>query len=260
MEQLINFDDVNTKIITIRNQSVILDNAVAELYGVKTRDINKAVKNNLNKFPKGYIFELSKQEWRNWRTLINANNSKSDNSECPVETFHRMSTNNSKSDSSEYPVKIFDRMSTNDSKSDSLMFENLKSTVPPKAFTEKGLYMLATILKSPQATETTIAIVEAFAKLKELSNNLIALSSMEEEVIEPEELQSTGGLLKDLLFSAFPQSSAETSLEVNLGIMKLKREVKNENPNAVNNTQILQKEIDELKKMMVKMNERLEKM
>ena len=39
----------------------------------------------------------------------------------------------------------------------------------PKAFTEKGLYMLATILKSPKAVETTIAIVEAYAKLKELS-------------------------------------------------------------------------------------------
>ena len=40
---------------------------------------------------------------------------------------------------------------------------------PPKAFTEKGLYMLATILKSPKAVETTIAIVEAYAKLRELS-------------------------------------------------------------------------------------------
>ena len=39
----------------------------------------------------------------------------------------------------------------------------------PKAFTEKGLYMLATILKSPKAVETTIAIVEAYAKLRELS-------------------------------------------------------------------------------------------
>ena len=43
----------------------------------------------------------------------------------------------------------------------------------PKAFTEKGLYMLATILKSPQAVETTIAIVEAYAKLKELSRVII---------------------------------------------------------------------------------------
>ena len=40
-----------------------------------------------------------------------------------------------------------------------------KTRVMPKAFTEKGLYMLATILKSPQATQTTIAIIEIFQKL-----------------------------------------------------------------------------------------------
>ena len=44
----------------------------------------------------------------------------------------------------------------------------------PRAFTEKGLYMLATILKSPKAVETTIAIVEAYAKLKELSRVMTA--------------------------------------------------------------------------------------
>ena len=42
----------------------------------------------------------------------------------------------------------------------------------PKAFTEKGLYMLATILKSTRATQTTIAIVETFAKIRELSRNV----------------------------------------------------------------------------------------
>ena len=53
------------------------------------------------------------------------------------------------------PVEKFDR------------FQKLKySTVRPKAFTEKGLYMLATILKSPKATETTIAIIETYSKLK----------------------------------------------------------------------------------------------
>ena len=61
-------------------------------------------------------------------------------------------------------------------------WQNLKSKIStsswggknklPNAFTEKGLYMLATILKSEKATETTIAIVEAFAKMRELSNKL----------------------------------------------------------------------------------------
>ena len=53
---------------------------------------------------------------------------------------------------------------------------NLKYS--PKAFTEKGLYMLATILKSPRAVQTTIAIVEAYAKLKELSRVIVELEDI----------------------------------------------------------------------------------
>jgi hypothetical protein len=56
-------------------------------------------------------------------------------------------------------------------------FNPLKhSTVMPKAFTEKGLYMLATILHSPQATQTTIAIVETFAKIWELTRTINEVS------------------------------------------------------------------------------------
>jgi phage regulator Rha-like protein len=67
-------------------------------------------------------------------------------------------------------VKNFDR------------FKNLKhSTTQPKAFTEKGLYMLATILKGPQATAATIAIIEAFAKLRELSHTIAKLADAKEK-------------------------------------------------------------------------------
>lgn len=48
-----------SKIIVIRDIQVILDRDVAELYGVETRDINKAVKNNPKKFPPGYVIELN---------------------------------------------------------------------------------------------------------------------------------------------------------------------------------------------------------
>ena len=54
--------DVEDKMITLRNQQVILDSDVAELYDVETRDINKAVKNNPSKFPNGYIIELDATE------------------------------------------------------------------------------------------------------------------------------------------------------------------------------------------------------
>ena len=62
MELPVKFEDVESKIIDIRSQKIILDLFVAELYGVETREINQAVKNNPDKFPKGYIFILTKEE------------------------------------------------------------------------------------------------------------------------------------------------------------------------------------------------------
>lgn len=49
--------DVEDKMITLKNQQVILDYDVAELYGVQTKEINQAVKNNPRKFPEDYIFQ-----------------------------------------------------------------------------------------------------------------------------------------------------------------------------------------------------------
>ncbi len=49
--QLIKYDDVKSKIIILRNQSVIIDSFVAELYGVETKQLNQAVSRNPEKFP-----------------------------------------------------------------------------------------------------------------------------------------------------------------------------------------------------------------
>ena len=92
--------DVEGKIINLRGQQVILDCDVADLYGVQTKEINQAVKNNPRKFPEGYIFELDSQE--------------------KIEV-----------------VKNFDHL------------QNLRfSPQLPKAFTERGLYMLATMTRN----------------------------------------------------------------------------------------------------------------
>ena len=63
----VKFEDVESKIIELQNEHIIIDSDIAELYGVETRDINKAVKNNPDKFPQGYIFEISKEELDNLR-------------------------------------------------------------------------------------------------------------------------------------------------------------------------------------------------
>ncbi len=64
---IIQFDRITDKIIVLCDVQVILDSDIAELYGVETRDINKAVKNNPDKFPEGYIISLSKEEFENLR-------------------------------------------------------------------------------------------------------------------------------------------------------------------------------------------------
>ena len=66
--------DVAAKIAVIRGNPVIADADVAELFNVETRRINEAVKNNPNKFPKHYMFELTKSELRTLRSKISTTN------------------------------------------------------------------------------------------------------------------------------------------------------------------------------------------
>lgn len=59
---LVTPNDVESRMIILRNQPVLIDSDVAELYGVKTKEINQAVRNNPQKFPYGYLFEVNKDE------------------------------------------------------------------------------------------------------------------------------------------------------------------------------------------------------
>jgi hypothetical protein len=74
LELALKYKEVENKIIELRGHQVILDSDVAKLYGVETRDVNKAVKNNPDKFPKGYIVELTKDELENLRRKISTTN------------------------------------------------------------------------------------------------------------------------------------------------------------------------------------------
>jgi len=62
MSAVAKFENLKDLIVEVRGQSVLLDSDVAQIYGVETRDINKAVNNNPDKFPAGYVVELSKQQ------------------------------------------------------------------------------------------------------------------------------------------------------------------------------------------------------
>jgi len=68
MGNMISFQEVEEKIIVIQNQQALIDSDVAELYGVETKRVNEAVKNNQEKFPNGYIWDITQEEWYSLRS------------------------------------------------------------------------------------------------------------------------------------------------------------------------------------------------
>lgn len=181
MELALKYKEVENKIIDIRGQQVILDSDVAKLYCVETRDVNKAVKNNPDKFPKGYVIELTIDEKMN-----------------VVENFHHL--------------------------------EKLKfSSQLPKAFTEKGLYMLATILKSEQATQTTLSIIETFSRLKNIQKNINELSRVEDKNKKQQLLEKSGEMIAELFDNDLTTDESETSIELNFAVLKFKHTIKKKN-------------------------------
>ena len=175
---VIRIEDIQELILDLRNHKVILDCDVAKIYGVETRDINKAVKNNPDKFPKEYIIELNKEE----KAQV-------------VENFHHLS-------------KL--RFSPN----------------LPKAFTEKGLYMLATILKSKQATQTTIIIIETFSKIRELSRTIKELSNVKDDSEQKGLMQRSGEIIVEVLDNDLETDGTETTVEINFAVLKFKHTIK----------------------------------
>ena len=165
------FNAVEERIITLRGEKVLLDSDVAELYGVETREVNQAIKNNPGRFPDGYIFELQNTE----RQQL---------------------------------IKNFDRLT------------RLKRIAAPKAFTEKGLYMLATILKGERAVQTTIAIVETFTRIRELARTVAELPlAMEDEARQKSLIQKSNEIIGDILTNDLQVSSSETKYELNIATL-----------------------------------------
>ncbi len=80
-------------------------------------------------------------------------------------------------------------------------FNGMKhSTALPKAFTERGLYMLASILKSARATETTLAIIDTFAKVREISRTIKEIPRTPQNTPKYQQLlHKTGELIADLI-------------------------------------------------------------
>jgi len=160
-------------LVTVRRKKVLLDHHVAELYGVPTRE----VKNNPEKFLKGYVIDLNDNELRRLRWKLSTANAS-------------------------------------------------KRRTPPKAFTEKGLYMLATILKSKQATKATLQIVETFAKVREFGKVARSLAVEKDKTKQQSLIDKSGKLIGDILNNEFAKdTTSETTIELNLAMLKIKHTI-----------------------------------
>jgi len=72
---IVSEETISNKIYFIRNQKVMLDRDLASLYGIQTKRLKEQVKRNISRFPSDFMFELSKDEFTNWRTQIASSNS-----------------------------------------------------------------------------------------------------------------------------------------------------------------------------------------
>ena len=178
-QTLVTTKEVEACMLPVRGQQVLIDRDVAALYGVETKRINEAVRNNPDKFPEGYIFELTEAETEEVKAISAKND--------------------------DFADEKFDRKTVSS-----------KTRYAPKAFTDRGLYMLATILKSPRATQTTIAIIDTFAKVKELSRCLSAMKEDTDMETKQSLVQRTGSLLNELIQTDDKDSTENVAMELNM--------------------------------------------
>ncbi|MDI6736002.1 MAG: ORF6N domain-containing protein [bacterium] len=75
MNQLIPVERIESKILLLREQKVMLDRDLAELYEVPTRRLNEQVKRNIKRFPEDFMFQLTKEEFKNWKSQFAISNS-----------------------------------------------------------------------------------------------------------------------------------------------------------------------------------------
>ena len=135
---LIDENLLKLRIYTIRGVKVMLDADLAEIYGYSTKDFNRQVKNNIEKFDEDFRFQLTSAEVENLSRCKNFTSSESNELESQKLLWSK------KSASSWGGVRY-----------------------APYAFTEQGIYMLMTVLKGEQATAQSKALIRLFKQMKD---------------------------------------------------------------------------------------------
>ena len=142
------FLQIEPLIRTIRGQQVLLDSDLAILYGVETRQLNQQVKRNIERFPEDFMFQLTKVELINLKSQI------------------------ATLSATDYPLRS--QIVTLNTENHSLRSQNATidnrgrhTKYLPYAFTENGIAMLSSVLRSPIAIQVNIRIMRAFTAMRQ---------------------------------------------------------------------------------------------
>ena len=136
-KSIVPMERIESMILLIRGQKVMLDSDLAELYGVETGALNRAVKRNIERFPGDFMFQLTEDEWENLRCQFGIS------SRAGEEDGNLRSQNET-----------------------SRTWGGRRS--PPYVFTEQGVAMLSSVLRSERAVAVNIEIMRAFVLLREM--------------------------------------------------------------------------------------------
>jgi phage regulator Rha-like protein len=133
---IISIENIETAIHIIRGKKVLLDRDLAMLYGVKTKQLVQAVKRNIERFPEDFMFQLTKEEMKNLRSQFVTSS----------------------------PISLRSQFVTLENNRASMKGRYSKYQL--YAFTEQGVAMLSSVLRSPQAITVNIEIMRAFVRLR----------------------------------------------------------------------------------------------
>ena len=137
-------EQIESLILTIRGKQVILDRDLARLYGVETGRLNEQVKRNIERFPEDFMFQLTKEEFEDWKSQFAISNGDSSRSQFAT-------LDDEEKWKSQFAI------------SNSIKMGARKL---PYAFTENGIAMLSSVLRSPMAIATNIHIMRAFNAMR----------------------------------------------------------------------------------------------
>jgi phage regulator Rha-like protein len=175
---------IHNKIYEIRGHKVMLDYEIAEMFEVETRTLNQAVKRNIERFPEDFMFQLTENEWGMMRSQIATSSGSS------ALRSQNMTLNE------DILISQFVTSKANSSQIVMSSNKNRGKSYRPYAFTEHGVTMLASVLRSEKAVKVSIAVVRAFISLKQyiadrknISKQINSIKDELSERIDEQDLQ-----------------------------------------------------------------------